>query len=586
MNAAPPCPHSCPTGLPQLRWLPDETLFSLCSRMHQLTGLPSSEVTSQLLFGHRRAAVHDLPGHLGAWRGRVREELAPGSLCELVLSRTLLGFYRPFLSPAQVAVAISGLGAGSMGALNFRLGLLNRLGCVHHPLKLCPACLEVDRARHHVAYWHQAHQWPGVWICANHGAMLRIDTQRAAAGMRFDWCLPRLNSSLDPRKPHRSPSRFAPPLEALAHLSHVALGLVDLPNTVHFDPEQLQATYLAALHRHGLLRRGGQLHHPAISDWLAPRFAALRAAPDLSKLPASPGGILNMAIPMLQRPDRRAHPLRHVALIACLFSSWEEFWASYAACRHAEKAQIASGAAASRTPPALAHPQRPRFLELMAQGRSASSAARTVGVDVATGRAWAAQAGLATPSRPKQLRGPAREGLVKDLAAGADKALVAQRWGVSIATVTRVLRTEVGLHTQWKAARHARAGHEARSAWQQAMAAQRTGGHKAARQRAPAAYAWLYRHDREWLLQSHPPPADRSRSARTRVDWPRRDQGLATQVLALKRHAATKPTHLWQLCLLAPELRAKLRVMHKLPRTRAAVDTLLARTGRPSHPGA
>jgi hypothetical protein len=42
-----------------------------------------------------------------------------------------------------------------------------------------------------------------------------------------------------------------------------------------------------------------------------------------------------MAIPMLQRPDRRAHPLRHVALIACLFSSWEEFWASYAACRHA-----------------------------------------------------------------------------------------------------------------------------------------------------------------------------------------------------------------------------------------------------------
>jgi hypothetical protein len=29
-----------------------------------------------------------------------------------------------------------------------------------------------------------------------------------------------------------------------------------------------------------------------------------------------------------------------------------------------------------------------------------------------------------------------------------------------------------------------------------------------------------------------------------------------------------------------------LRVMHKLPRTRAAVDTLLARTGRPSHPGA
>lgn len=50
---------------PLLQWLPDETLFSLCSRHHRLWGHPHAWQTSLLLFGGRRTgAQHDFPGSL------------------------------------------------------------------------------------------------------------------------------------------------------------------------------------------------------------------------------------------------------------------------------------------------------------------------------------------------------------------------------------------------------------------------------------------------------------------------------------------------------------------------------------------
>ena len=41
-----------------LCWLPDETLFSLVSRHHQLWGHVTSAQTCQLIFGRARAGTH------------------------------------------------------------------------------------------------------------------------------------------------------------------------------------------------------------------------------------------------------------------------------------------------------------------------------------------------------------------------------------------------------------------------------------------------------------------------------------------------------------------------------------------------
>ena len=50
---------------PAMEWLPDETVFSLCSRLHFLSGHHVPTKTNQLLFGTARAgSAHDVPAHV------------------------------------------------------------------------------------------------------------------------------------------------------------------------------------------------------------------------------------------------------------------------------------------------------------------------------------------------------------------------------------------------------------------------------------------------------------------------------------------------------------------------------------------
>ena len=82
-------------GGPLLRWLPDETLYSLAARHHRFWGHSLASDTADALFGTSRVATyHDLPGGLAAF-----VELTSGvygGLRVLALERTLLQFYRPF----------------------------------------------------------------------------------------------------------------------------------------------------------------------------------------------------------------------------------------------------------------------------------------------------------------------------------------------------------------------------------------------------------------------------------------------------------------------------------------------------------
>lgn len=50
---------------PLLDWLPDETLFSLVSRIHSMSGHGEDWRTSLLLFGTRHTGIHhDLPNQI------------------------------------------------------------------------------------------------------------------------------------------------------------------------------------------------------------------------------------------------------------------------------------------------------------------------------------------------------------------------------------------------------------------------------------------------------------------------------------------------------------------------------------------
>ena len=194
--------------------------------------------------------------------------------------------------------------------------------------------------------------------------------------------------------------------------------------------------------------------------------------------------------------------------------------------------------------------------------------------------AWAAANGIQVAHRPKKLLSEHAQSLVDELRTGTDKQVLAQRYAVSVETVTRVLRTHPGLQAAWHAARVEHARRDARAAWSRICENGVGIGVKLLRAQEPAAYAWLYRNDRSWLTEHTPAKVGRNGEIRrASVRWDERDsvisQAVQRAALELRSRASSKPVKLWQIYQVVPELKAKLRSLHRLPLTQRVLKDVL-----------
>lgn len=172
-----------------LEWLPGETLFSLISRQHRLSGRRLAAETCRIFFGSARGgSQHDFPTCLDELAHRTGGLL--GSAEEIATRGTLLRFYAPFKSQAIVESCVAAMRGPSLGSLKFKLGLLTSRFRAHHPLKYCRSCVEVDAATEGSAYWHVEHQYLGVWVCSQHHRPLEEAAVKANGVGRHLWFLP------------------------------------------------------------------------------------------------------------------------------------------------------------------------------------------------------------------------------------------------------------------------------------------------------------------------------------------------------------------------------------------------------------
>ncbi len=552
---------AAPWPMPQ--WLPDETFFSLASRYHAVSGNRLAAQTNLALFGvHRGGSQHDFPTHLGQFTTRTEGHL--GSVESIAAGHTILPFYLPCRSTEDAAAAVEALAGSPSGMLKYRLGILTSRFRANHPLKACQTCLAEDAATHGVTYWHRTHQLPGRWVCLKHAALLQVATTKSTGVQRFGWLLPSAEV-LRPAIPDGlGRERFAD-LERFARLVDQWARLA--PGSVTEDG--LAAAYRSVLSANGLLK-----DRAAMAQAYNQAVSRLRLVPELDALPSSPQAALHQVNRWVFAPRGGTHPLRHLSFIFWLFPEWPNFWSTY--LRPTAAAQIEDGL--KRRPESIAvDPRKSALVELIRSGTAATAAAKLIGVDTGTAKAWAAAEGLATGRRPKTLKGNIYIALIADLTAGTDKSDAACRNGVSVQTVTRVLRTEVGLHEVWRSARFDLSRAQARTAWTEVLQTFAADGIAAVRRHEPAAYAWLYRNDRDWLAatcaDASPAP---SRHGTPRLDWADRDSRLA---VAVRQAAATlveggqaAPLKLWQLYQLVPELKAKLGALDRLPVTRKVIS--------------
>ncbi len=558
-----------------LEWLPGETLFSLISRQHRLSGRRLAEETCRIFFGSARGgSQHDFPTCLDALARRTGGLL--GSAEEIATHSTLLRFYAPFRDQTTVESCVAAMRGPSLGSLKFKLGLLTSRFRAHHPLKYCRSCVEVDAEAEGSAYWHLEHQYPGVWVCSRHQLPLEEAAVKANGVGRHLWFLP-ADMAIQ-QQPVRAGLQFQWSAASTASgLAKMICATIECSAAGLLSNEaQLRECYRLACRE----RIGSALDRRNVVC-LAESFASyVRSLPELAEFAALPRSAAAAATQLdrfVVRPPRSGtHPLRHLALMHWLFGSHEAFAERFAKVVPADEERVASETRAAAPKSKEVDGVTEALVALMdGSGLSVSAAAKKVGVDVTTAAVRLARLGRQINRRPKTLDSTARARLVADLRRGLNKEDAAHRHKVSLSTVTRILRTTPGLQTTWHEIRDERGRKQARSKWSRLVARHRDEGVKAIRALAPAVYAWLYRNDQAWLTECNRQVAQVVHSTAPRVKWDERDSALATKVkaAAAELHAELEgraPAR-WQICQRVPDLKPHLRHLERLPLTAKAI---------------
>lgn len=573
-------------GSPLLSWLPDETLFSLVSRLHMLWGHQLASRTSSILFGQLRGGIHhDLPSCIDFFVQRTGH--AFGSALDICTERTLLRYYRRFINQEEEERIVATLRGPSVANLKYRMGLLTSRFRAHHPLKACEQCMWRDRANFGWAYWHSEHQFPGVWVCPEHGNLLCESRVKANGVERFLWHLPTEEQLRLPpiQEPH-------PGLQGkLARLAELTLQFSRCSSTFRVDLSRLSILYSIQLQKRNLLTVSGRLRLAAIAREFESHVRALRVMPEFAALPKTSGEAYSQLSRYLRAPRTGTHPLRHVLIIDWLFEDFGEFETLYSALpEFARRHGGLPTQASDEDDPMPATAERKLALASLLEntGASVKSTAAALGIDTTTALVWAAQLGISTSRRPKKLKTEIRQALLEKLRAGIDKSEAASEFGVAIGTVTTLLRTTIGLHDEWVQAKFERLKIHARAEWLTLRPRESSLGVKFLRNLCPATYAWLYRNDLPWLRANSPWPSARAPQLSSKR-WDIRDEELCRAVehaaLKLSLSSPTRHLKLWQLYQEIPELRAKLGCLDRLPRTIRAIDIALRlRTSQQQHP--
>jgi len=560
------------------QWLPDETLFSLCSRHHLLSGNYKSRTTCLQLFGHsHQGLAHDFPSRIAHFCKVTKDQL--GTSNEIVLSRTLLPFYLPFADRELGRTATRSMTGDSIGGLKFRLGLLTSGFRANHPLKACRTCMSVDREQAFIAYWHLPHQLPGVLICPIHHELLQYSNQKATGVGRFMWTLP---SDQDMACPTMERPLSSSAKSIALSLAQLAIHITRNHNQERFDQSRLAKTYRSRLTTLGFTRGKSQsLRADIVSKSYVDFLSPLICHPELQTLlsdqshAATDVRRLTSGLAAIHRPIH--HPLRHIALIAWLFESYSNFKATYDSVVHESNT-------AHSTRTTRAHPLKAQFLDLIGQGTAISTASRSLGVDPSTGMAWASTSGkdVQLLKRPSKIKSDLHDSITASLRAGETKAAVAEQALVSASTINRILKTVPGLQSDWKLATYLKVQNEKRLAWRMALERNPHSGIKGIRIVEPSAYAWLYRNDADWLRAQKDELPPQSRHSKSPVNWDVRDHDLCqlvrTTCMHIAQEAPYKRIKLWQIYQRIPGLKTKLERMDKLPLTQAAIRSALQAT--------
>lgn len=504
--------------------VPDELLFSWSARAHALNSRSNPRETLQTLFGCSNTIPSaDLPTRLGHFISQAAGGGVFATVEDVLDRATLLPYYALFMSAERRARAVEDMTADGGGRLKIAMGLVANGFGASAILKACDDCNSVSLAKHGCLTWNRTVNLPSVHVCPVHGCPLRTVAVQSRLSNRHELLLP-AGSSQGEVDPLTTTANRAP-LLLLAHLSREALNHAGPAPA----PTLRRDAYLAGLHRLGLIS-GSRFDWQELNRQIHERFAGFAGMPYRDRLLSSASEPMRWTRDLCQRPLRSFHPICHLLFIGTVFGSVASMLETVADLRDratAKPSKPLSSASASAQHDGM-------VLKLLHDIRlSCREVAVKTGLAVTTIVVRRRALGLPIAERRKSLTPKACREAERLLARGVDVADVAARTRISLSQAYRLLASSSDLKLRHAAVVAEQERASRRKDW---LALQRR--HPAlsvteVRAKAPGIYAWLYRHDRNWLISERLKPSGApSPKCRTRVDWAARDRELSAKARA------------------------------------------------------
>lgn len=429
------------SGYPLLERLPDETFFSLFSRLHSFWGMNNPSNTSLILFGHPLSRIsHDFPHGSPCLNGWYEGE---GDFSRInLVDVTLLKFYKPFMTDASLALAILNIMQGWGGALRERLSCLSYQVHTSHPLKACPDCIVEDMSSFGWSYWHLQHQFPGVWICLKHGSPLLQLSSNSAVTHEYVLPLASLSSA------HRGNLKVGG-LSPISDLANFIISVVQGEERI--EGQALMGMYQCQMMKRGFLDGDGKCDWSVIADDFIRYAQGVGDLPELHFFPETIQKSGRVLCKVLQDYQLHLHPLRHMLVQNWLWNNPSDFWNEY----HEMMADVSTPLWKSKCELMYGNsfPERNELTALYAsvKGR-VDDLADVLGVSTVLLRNSLKEHGVQLRHYRKEVSDGNVSRLVSFLDSGVSLDGIASELSISRQAVRSILNNDDGLRSRWRGA--------------------------------------------------------------------------------------------------------------------------------------
>lgn len=483
-----------------LKDIEGESVFSLVARHHAASPYNSLRERNRALFGRPEIKLNpQLPCSLSMISQKTgiptNYLLNHGTIYPLVSATLNDKKDKDALSQAM----LSNCGTSVM-ALSRLVSSRLKFG---NSIKYCPECLTEDESQYGCGIWHTNHQLAGVTVCPRHSIWL-LNISLDADG---------LNKRIEP-----PPSQFVgfkpspePPPIAATKLSQYLSELYSL--TQDDSMLALSAPHMAWLNEGHYLTSEKRIRLEKLSREFNHYWSAL------FKLGVLPNELSDISyVRNLVKPDRNMHYIKH-ALLGMIFTG-------------SPKEYYSKPAALDTTPAPIQNNAQPtddadKVATLLKKELSLRSVAVATGHSVGYVSKVAAQRGIPFQHRYKKLSDDMVSKIIRMAYRGIHRKQIAKECGVGIECVEQKIEGQKGL-SEW---RRKLRRFESRNRHRQSLKDYKKTHPGCSRneiRKKTSDYNWLFRHDKEWLLQHLPRKI--KRRFYTLTNWADRDAALATRI--------------------------------------------------------